>query len=111
VLISKFHVARRVVHPLMYYEISRAGLRLLPMFFIPRRGAGISGHRTKRFGLCRAWVPSVYFGKIMVFVVVRELGPLIAALLVLARVGTANVVELGTARAMGEVEGVGGAGD
>ncbi|MBK7338458.1 MAG: ABC transporter permease [Saprospirales bacterium] len=34
----------------------------------------------------------------------RELGPLLAALLVLARVGTANVVELGTARAMGEVE-------
>jgi len=45
-----------------------------------------------------------YFGKIMVFVVVRELGPLIAALLVLARVGTANVVELGTARALGEVD-------
>jgi phospholipid/cholesterol/gamma-HCH transport system permease protein len=37
-------------------------------------------------------------------VVVRELGPLLTALLVLARVGTANVIELGTARAMGEVE-------
>src|SRR5213075_1694958 len=45
-----------------------------------------------------------YMGSIMVIVVVRELGPLIAALLVLARIGTANVVELGTARAMGEVE-------
>jgi phospholipid/cholesterol/gamma-HCH transport system permease protein len=43
-------------------------------------------------------------GNIMVIVVVRELGPLLTALLVLARVGTANVVELGTARAMGEVE-------
>jgi phospholipid/cholesterol/gamma-HCH transport system permease protein len=40
----------------------------------------------------------------MVIVVVRELGPLLAALMVLARIGTANVVELGTARAMGEVE-------
>jgi len=40
----------------------------------------------------------------MVVVVVRELGPLVTALLVLARVGTANVIELGTARAMGEVE-------
>src|SRR5260370_23398903 len=40
----------------------------------------------------------------MVIVVVRELGPLLAGLLVLARIGTANVVELGTARAMGEVE-------
>ena len=40
----------------------------------------------------------------MVTVVVRELGPLLAALMALARAGTANVVELGTARAQGEVE-------
>ena len=40
----------------------------------------------------------------MVIVVVRELGPLLTAVLVLARVGTANVIELGTARALGEVE-------
>ena len=45
-----------------------------------------------------------YLGTVMVVVVVRELGPLVAALLVLARIGTANVIELGTARAMGEVE-------
>jgi phospholipid/cholesterol/gamma-HCH transport system permease protein len=45
-----------------------------------------------------------YLGTIMVVVVVRELGPLMAALLVLARIGTANVIELGTARAMGEIE-------
>ena len=37
-------------------------------------------------------------------VIVRELGPLLTAVLVLARVGTANVIELGTARALGEVE-------
>jgi phospholipid/cholesterol/gamma-HCH transport system permease protein len=36
--------------------------------------------------------------------VVRELGPLLTALLVLCRAGTATVVELGTARALGEVE-------
>ncbi len=40
----------------------------------------------------------------MTAVVVRELGPLLTALIVLARAGTANVVELGTARALGEVE-------
>src|SRR2546430_5771599 len=40
----------------------------------------------------------------MVIVVVRELGPLLAGLLVLARIGTSNVIELGTARALGEVE-------
>jgi phospholipid/cholesterol/gamma-HCH transport system permease protein len=103
VLISKFHVARRVVHPLMYYEISRAGLQLLPMFLFIAAALGFLV-----IGQSVSALQSVgaidYFGKIMVFVVVRELGPLIAALLVLARVGTANVVELGTARAMGEVE-------
>jgi phospholipid/cholesterol/gamma-HCH transport system permease protein len=45
-----------------------------------------------------------YLGSTMVIVVVRELGPLLTAMLVLARVGTANVIELGTARALGEVE-------
>jgi phospholipid/cholesterol/gamma-HCH transport system permease protein len=40
----------------------------------------------------------------MVIVIVRELGPLMAAFLVLARVGTAHVIELGTARATGEIE-------
>jgi phospholipid/cholesterol/gamma-HCH transport system permease protein len=45
-----------------------------------------------------------YLGSVMVIVVVRELGPLLTALLVLARIGSANVIELGTARALGEVE-------
>ena len=45
-----------------------------------------------------------YLGTIMAFAVVRELGPLFTALLVLSRSGTANVIELGTARALGEVE-------
>ena len=40
----------------------------------------------------------------MVAVVVRELGPLLTAMLVLAWSGTRNVIELGTARALGEVE-------
>jgi phospholipid/cholesterol/gamma-HCH transport system permease protein len=41
---------------------------------------------------------------VMVTVVVRELGPLVTALLVLARVGTGIVIELSTSRATGEVE-------
>ena len=32
VLVAKFRVARQVIRPLMYQEISRSGLRLLPMF-------------------------------------------------------------------------------
>jgi phospholipid/cholesterol/gamma-HCH transport system permease protein len=103
VLISKFGVARRVIHPLMHREISRAGVRLLPMFLFIAAALGflVIGQTVSwltRFGAFN------YLGSIMVVVVVRELGPLISALLVLARIGTANVVELGTARALGEVE-------
>jgi len=43
-------------------------------------------------------------GRTMVVVVVRELGPLFTAMLVLARSGTRNVIELGTTRALGELE-------
>jgi phospholipid/cholesterol/gamma-HCH transport system permease protein len=45
-----------------------------------------------------------YAGIVMVTAIVRELGPLVTALLVLARVGTAIVIELSTNRATGEVE-------
>jgi len=103
VLISKFRVARRVVHPLMYHEVSRAGLRLLPMFLFIAAALGFLVIGQSVAALQKVGAIG-YFGKIMVFVVVRELGPLLAAMLVLARVGTANVVELGTARALGEVE-------
>jgi phospholipid/cholesterol/gamma-HCH transport system permease protein len=103
VLITKFRVARRVVHPLMYDETSRAGLRLLPMFLFIAAALGFLVIGQSVAALQKVGAIG-YFGKIMVFVVVRELGPLLAAMLVLARVGTANVVELGTARALGEVE-------
>jgi phospholipid/cholesterol/gamma-HCH transport system permease protein len=103
VLLKKFRVARPVVWPLIRREIVRAGVRLLPMFLFVAAVLGllIIGQAVSwltRFGAIN------YLGSIMVVVVVRELGPLLTALLVLARVGTANVVELGTARAMREVE-------
>jgi phospholipid/cholesterol/gamma-HCH transport system permease protein len=104
VMITKLHVARRVIRPLVNYEISRAGVRLLPMFLFLAVALGLLV-----IGQTVSWLsnyPALMdnLGTIMVVVVVRELGPLIAALLVLARIGTANVVELGTSRAMGEVE-------
>ncbi len=103
VILTRFRVARHVVWPLVLHEIARAGLRLLPMFLFLAAALGLlvigqSVSWLTRFGAIN------YLGTIMVLVVVRELGPLIAALLVLARIGTANVVELGTARATGEVE-------
>jgi phospholipid/cholesterol/gamma-HCH transport system permease protein len=103
VMIKKFGAARRVIQPLIFHEISRSGLQLLPMFLFLAAALGllVIGQTVSwatRFGATQ------YLGIVMVSVVVRELGPLISALLVLARIGTANVVELGTARAMGEVE-------
>jgi phospholipid/cholesterol/gamma-HCH transport system permease protein len=103
VIITKFRAARRLIWPLVFHETSRAGLRLLPMFLFMALALGLLV-----IGQTVSWLTRLgaikYLGTIMVIVVVRELGPLIAGLLVLARIGTANVVELGTARAMGEVE-------
>jgi phospholipid/cholesterol/gamma-HCH transport system permease protein len=103
VLISKFGRNSKVLRPLVRREIARAGTNLLPMFCFLAAALGFLV-----IGQVVSWLSRVgavnYLGVVMVVVVVRELGPLITALLVLARVGTANVVELGTARATGEVE-------
>jgi phospholipid/cholesterol/gamma-HCH transport system permease protein len=103
VAITKFGVARSLIYPRVREEITRAGLRLLPMFLFISAALGLLV-----IGQTVSWLTRVgvidYLGAIMVIVVVRELGPLTTALLVLARIGTANVIELGTARAMGEVE-------
>jgi phospholipid/cholesterol/gamma-HCH transport system permease protein len=103
VLLRKLRAARHVIWPLTIHELSRAGLRLLPMFLFISAALGLLV-----IGQSVSWLTKIgtinYLGAIMVIAVVRELGPLLAAILVLARVGAANVIELGTARAMGEVE-------
>jgi phospholipid/cholesterol/gamma-HCH transport system permease protein len=103
VVLTRFTRARRVVHPRIVQEINRAGLRLMPMFLFMSAALGLV-----IIGQTVSWLTRVgaisYLGTVMVLVVVRELGPLLTAILVLARIGTANVVELGTARALGEVE-------
>ncbi|MFO1513455.1 MAG: ABC transporter permease [Verrucomicrobiota bacterium] len=104
VLLRKFRVARPVIWPLVAREVYRAGLRLLPMFLFAALALGFLVIGQTVSVLSRVGAANNLLGNIMVIVVVRELGPLLTALLVLARVGTANVVELGTARATGEVE-------
>lgn len=104
VMLRKFRVARPVVWPLVAREIHRAGTRLLPMFLFAALALGFLVIGQTVSVLSRVGAADNLLGNIMVIVVVRELGPLLTALLVLARVGTANVVELGTARALGEVE-------
>jgi phospholipid/cholesterol/gamma-HCH transport system permease protein len=104
VLLRKWRVAPAVLHPLVAREIWRAGVRLLPMFLFASFALGFLVIGQTVSVVTRVGAAGNLLGSIMVIVVVRELGPLLTALLVLARVGTANVVELGTARAMGEVE-------
>ncbi len=103
VIFTKFGSARRLIRPLVYHEMARASVRLAPMFLFVSAGLGLLV-----IGQTVSWLTRVgainYLGPVMVVVVFRELGPLLTAFLVLARIGTANVVELGTARAMGEVE-------
>jgi phospholipid/cholesterol/gamma-HCH transport system permease protein len=103
VMVSKFGVARRVIRPLVIQQVGRAGLDLLPMvlFLAMALGLVVIGQTVSL--LTRVGVNNL-LGLIMAAVVVRELGPLLAALVVLSRIGTANVIELGTSRAMGEIE-------
>lgn len=95
--------ARAVIGPLVLQEICRAGARLAPIIGFLGAALGVLF-----VGQTAALLDSVgagsLTGSLLVTVVVRELGPLVAGLVVLARVGAAAVIELGTARAMGEVE-------
>lgn len=103
VLCTKFGVARPVIRPMIRRQICRAGLHLLPMvvFLSGALGFLVIGQTVSLLTQVGA---TQYLGMVMVTAVVRELGPMLAALLVLARVGAAHVIELATARALGEVE-------
>ncbi len=103
VIVSKFGTARAVMQPLIVRQTARAGLRLLPLvtFFAATLGLVVIGQTVSLLSRLEA---TQYLGLVMVTSVVRELGPLLTALLVLLRIGAANVIELGTARALGEVE-------
>lgn len=103
VMFTRFGASRRVIRPLILAQAARSGLRLLPMilFLALALGLVIIGQTVS---LLQRVGANAFLGTIMVTVVVRELGPLLTALIVLSRAGTSNVVELGTARALGEVE-------
>ena len=103
VMIKKFPVARSVVQPQVRAEISRSGSALMPLFIFVALALGFVVVGQAISVLAKTGQTN-FLGDTMVIVIVRELGPLLTAMLVLARVGTANVIELGTARALGEVE-------
>ncbi len=106
VILRKWNVARNTIRPLIYRETARAGIKLLPMFAFVALALGFLTIGQVMAALTNYGAAGAiqYLGNIMVIVIVRELGPLLAAVLVLARVGTANVIELGNARALGDVE-------
>lgn len=103
VIVTKFGQASRVTQPLILSQIHRAGLKLLPMvtFLAIAIGFVVIGQTVVLLQKASA---QTWAGTVMVSVIVRELGPLVTALLVLARVGTATVIDLSTQRAQGEVE-------
>jgi phospholipid/cholesterol/gamma-HCH transport system permease protein len=103
VTVTKFGKAANLVHPLISQQITRAGVRLLPMvsFVAFALGFVVIGQTVSLLSRVGA---QNWAGTVMITVIVRELGPLVTALLVLARVGTVIVIELGTNRATGEVE-------
>jgi phospholipid/cholesterol/gamma-HCH transport system permease protein len=103
VLLRKLGAASGLMRPRLRQEINRAGASLLLMFVFVALALGFLVVGQTVAALARVGATD-YLGSTMVIVVVRELGPLLTAMLVLARVGTANVIELGTARALGEVE-------
>lgn len=95
--------ARALMRPKFRAELHRSGVTLLPMISLLALVLGlvIIGQTAALLSKVGA---QTFLGTVMITVVVRELGPLLTAMLVLARVGTAYVIELGTARALGEVE-------
>lgn len=103
VLLTKSSVASPLLRPMMRQHLYRASVRLLPLTLFLAMALGFVVIGQSVVLLSRVGAQD-FAGTIMVSVVVRELGPLAAALLVLLWVGTATVIELGTARALGEVE-------
>lgn len=102
-LFTQRRVAPKVIGPLVQEQVFRAGVRVLPIVFF--LGAALGLVIVGQTVLLLVQVgQGTLVGPMMITVMVRELAPLTAALVVLARVGTATVTELGTARAMGEVE-------
>jgi phospholipid/cholesterol/gamma-HCH transport system permease protein len=99
----RFRENSRVMLPRIIGEIHRCGVRLLPIvgFLGVVLGIVFVG---QMLSLMEQVGAGNFTGTLMVTVFLREMAPMTAGLVVLARVGTAAVIDLGTARALGEVE-------
>ncbi len=103
VLRTKWRLAAEVTFPSIRVELTGAGLSLLPMFLFMSAALGLAVIAQTVSWLGQFGANS-YLGTILVVVVVRELGPLLTALLVLSRAGARYAIDLATMRALGEVQ-------
>ena len=104
-LVRRYSDTSAVLRPLIAHHVALAGIRLLPITTVIAVAMGWALIGQTVALLTRVGVQDLV-GTVMVLGVIRELGPLATALLVLLRVGVPTVVELGTARATGEIEGL-----
>lgn len=102
-LVSKRWTARPLIRSLVVEQVAQNGLRLLPLGLAVAAAFGlvVVGQIV---ALLTQLGATQLIGPLVVMVVIRELAPLITAFLVLGRSGTNTVVQLGTSRALGEVE-------
>ena len=108
---AKFFRSRNVIWPQIRLQILLSGVRQAPMICFMAIGLGfvISGQLLLLKSLT-GFQSQSFAGAAIVTVVVRELGAMTTAMLVLARVGAATVIELGAARATGQVQALEAAG-
>ena len=82
VVLTKFNVASKVMHPMMRREMTRAGFKLLPMAAFMALGLGFLVIGQSVALLTQVGAQDLT-GTIMVTVIIRELGPAVTALLML----------------------------
>ena len=107
VYVKKRHHARRVIMPLVCREISKCGLTPLPiiLFLSSIIGFLVVGQSVVLLRLTGE-VTYDLVADILVLVIFKEIGPLLAALVLLVRVGVSTVAELAGERASGQMEGL-----
>lgn len=102
-LISHRRRARALIRSLVVEQVAQNGLRLLPLGLAVAAAIGLVVVGQIVVLLTKLGATQL-IGPLLVSLVIRELAPLVTALLVLGRSGTHTVVQLGTSRALGEVE-------
>src|SRR6185295_8433572 len=92
----------RVVGKLTSTQVRFTGLQALPL--VAALAAAIGAVGIMEFVALLTGLADDLIGKLLVTIVVREMGPLITAVVLIARSGTAMATELGSMRLDGELD-------